>query len=67
MPRFLDAYKGLGAGYTDLDAYRTQFLTDAKAFGYLYYGSGADPTLYSLEYEWFDSNTVYTVAPETYY
>ncbi|MBP3422327.1 MAG: hypothetical protein J6K86_01030, partial [Clostridia bacterium] len=67
MPRFLDAYNELGAGYTDLDAYRTQFLTDAKAFGYIYYASGATPTMYSLEEEWFGENTVYTVAPETYY
>jgi len=67
MPRYLDACEELGAGYTDLDVYRTEFLQDAKAFGYLYYGSGANPTLYSLENEWFGSNTVYTVAPQTSY
>ena len=67
MPRFIDAGKKLGAGYSNLNEYRTAFLQDAKAFGYAYYGSGADPSMYALENDWFGSNTVYTVAPKTYY
>ena len=67
MPRFIDADKKLGAGYSNLNEYRTAFLQDAKAFGYAYYGSGADPSMYALENDWFGSNTVYTVAPKTYY
>ncbi|MBO5277256.1 MAG: hypothetical protein J6B05_01215, partial [Clostridia bacterium] len=68
MPRFLDAYKELGAGYSNLDEYRTEFLQDAKAFGYVRFASGAtDTSMYWLENEWFGSNTVYTVAPVTYY
>ena len=68
MPRFLDAYKELGAGYSNIDEYRTEFLQDAKAFGYVRFASGATETsMYWLENKWFGSNTVYTVAPETYY
>ncbi|MBR1975031.1 MAG: DUF4838 domain-containing protein [Clostridia bacterium] len=67
MPRFIDADQKLGAGYSNLNEYRTAFLQDAKAFGYAYYGSGADPSMYALENDWFGSNTVYTVAPKTYY
>ena len=52
---------------TNLTTFRKAFLNDVKNFGYAYYASGTEPTLFSIEDDWFGSNTIFTAAPETSY